>query len=135
MPVKTKTQEEIPMNVTVPYTPSRRAMIATTKTLLTNPENKKPGRNSYGNKLPRLFFRDYLIYAVLRGRDYRKACHESSLEWAVSELKYLLNAVTSVAADSGSYYAKQVARYIPQEGADLDELKGLLEEALKSIEA
>lgn len=118
------------MNTFVPFTATRKTMITTTKALLTSPDNQKPGRNHYGNKLPKLFFRDYLLYAVLRGVDYRKACHEESLGWAESELKYLRNEVTGYLGEHKRHYVNQVGRYIPEEGGDAAELLALIEAAL-----
>lgn len=63
------------MTTFTPFTQARKTLIADVKALLTDPENLCIPRNQYGNKLPRLFFKDYVVYAVLRGADWKKTSH------------------------------------------------------------
>lgn len=120
------------METFVPFTATRKAMIAATKALLTNPDNLKLDRNHYGNRIKHLFFEDYLTYAVMRGTDYRKASHPDGYGKAVSELKGVVGRLESYIKDEKSYFGKFVARYLPEENAKeaAIELKGLIEAAL-----
>lgn len=116
----------------VPFTATRKAMIAATKALLTNPDNLKLDRNCYGNRIKHLFFEDYLTYAVMRGTDYRKASHPDGYGKAASELKGIAGRLESYIKDEKSYFGKFVARYLPEENAKeaAIELKGLIDAAL-----
>jgi hypothetical protein len=133
MPVtQNKTQEETPMNTFVPFTAARKNMIITTKAMLTDPKNLKIDRNHYGNRIPHLFFQDYLVYAVMRGADFKKASHEDSLDMAKQHLKWVVDSLDSYLKDKTSYSARKAARYLPAEEGEIAaaELKALIEEAL-----
>ena len=119
------------MNEFVPFTAARKAMIINTKAMLTDPKNLKIDRNSYGNRIPHLFFQDYLVYAVIRGADFKKASTADSLDRANALLKNVCNSLDSFEKDKTSYFARTAARYLTPEGADPVELKSLIEAALE----
>lgn len=120
------------METYVPFTATRKAMIATTKGLLTNPDNLKLTRNSYGNRIKHLFFEDYLVYAVLRGTDFRKASHPDGYDKAVIELKGVANTIGNYLKDQSGYNSKSATRYLPAEEPKeaAEELKALIEAAV-----
>lgn len=120
------------METFVPFTATRKAMIAATKALLTDPDNLKLTRNSYGNRIKHLFFEDYLTYAVLRGTDFRKASHPEGYDKAIGELKSIVSTLGSYIKDDKGYHSKFATRYLPAENASeaASELKALIEAAL-----
>lgn len=63
------------MNTYTPFTITRKALVASLKSLLTDPAMRPFKDPKYGTKYPRLFLQDYAVYAVLRGADYRKTSH------------------------------------------------------------
>jgi len=125
------------METFVPFTATRKAMIVTTKGLLTNPDNLKLTRNSYGNRIKHLFFEDYLTYAVLRGTDFRKASHPEGYDKAISELKSVAATIGSYIKDEKGYHSKFATRYLPAENAKeaAVELKTLIDEAIAKAAA
>lgn len=116
----------------VPFTATRKGMIATTKALLTNPDNLKLDRNFYGNRIKHLFFDDYLTYAVMRGTDFRKASHPDGLGRAISELKSVVGRLDDYIRGVKCYSGKPASRFLPEENPleAAVELKGLIESAL-----
>lgn len=120
------------MNTFVAFTPARKNMIIATKAMLTDPKNLKIDRNLYGNRIPHLFFQDYLVYAVMRGADFKKASHEDSLDMAKQHLKWVVDSLDNYLKDKTSYFAKKASRYLPEEEGEIAaaELKGLIDEAL-----
>lgn len=120
------------MNAFIPFTAARKAMIISTKAMITDPKNLKLDRNFYGNRIPHLFFQDYLVYAVMRGADFKKASHEDSLDRAKDLLKSASNSIDSYLKDKTGYYSHTAARYLPAEDGEAaaEELKALIEAAL-----
>jgi hypothetical protein len=106
-------------------------MIIKTKAMLTDPKNLKIDRNMYGNRIPHLFFKDYLVYAIMRGADFKKASHPDSLDTAKSLLKDVCGSLDNYAKDKNGYFSRNAARYMPEEGADPEELKNLIMAALE----
>lgn len=120
------------MDTFVPFTPARKAMIATTKALITDPEHRKIVRNFYGNRIRSIFFKDYLAYAVMRGKDFRTASHEQGYDNAKSELRGVLSNLESYLKDPDSYGGKAAKRYLPaDQGVEAaTELHDLIRSAL-----
>lgn len=63
------------MNAFVEFSTTRKALIAHIKALITNPENMRPPRNEYGYRPRKIVFADYVLYAVVRGADWKKTSH------------------------------------------------------------
>jgi hypothetical protein len=115
----------------IEFTDARKAMIAHTKGLLTNPANlKREVVNEYGYRPKKLTLRDFVVYAALRGSDYRKASHPAGYDNAKNELKTVLAKITNYTPEKQpASVKKDLARFVP-EGMPLDELKASLEQAL-----
>jgi hypothetical protein len=126
------------MNTFVPFTTARKNMIIKTKAMLKDPKNLKIDRNFYGNRIPHLYFQDYLVYAVMRGADFKKASHEDSLDRAKALLKSATNSLEThlkfLKKDKTGYFSETAARYLPEEGGEAaaEELKVLIEAALEA---
>lgn len=67
--------KELSMNAAPKFTESRIAMLNMLKDRIKDPAAKNPPKDEYGNKLRLLNFDDYVIYAVIRNKDYRKTSH------------------------------------------------------------
>ena len=132
MPVTHKTQEEIPKETFVPFTAARKAMIAATKVLITDPKHREIVRNCYGNRIRSIFFKDYLAYAVMRGKDFRSASHEAGYDRAVTELRGVASDLDNYLKDQDGYYAKFAKRHLPAEQSveAATELRDLIRAAL-----
>ena len=121
------------MNAYVEFTTTRKALIAHIKALITNPENMRPPRNEYGYRARKIFFADYVLYAVARGADWRKTS-QLAAEGAPTAREALVALHDALAqhiakgkdADSVPY---RWARYIGKD-ADQHELLALLKAAL-----
>ena len=115
----------------IEFTAARKAMIAHTKGLLTDPKNlKREVVNEYGYRPKKLTLRDFVVYAALRGSDYRKASHPAGYDNAKDELKTVLAKITNYTPENQpASVKKDLARFVP-EGMPLDELKASLEQAL-----
>lgn len=114
------------MNTFIAFSTERKNMITRTKGLLTNPDNLAVQRNMYGNRIKNLFFIDYVIYAVLRGADYKKTSHMPLGDNATLALKGVLD---SFDVPNSQWLKRTVARYAENE-AEIYELKQLIEQAI-----
>lgn len=112
------------MNIFTPFTQTRKALIADVKALLTDPENLRIPRNEYGNKLPRLFFKDYVVYAVLRGADWKKTSHMEDGANAREVLQGLQPSLKAALKQAEVKVPHAWARYVKDAGvlAEIDEL-------------
>lgn len=122
------------MNVFVPFTNARKAMIVSLKGILTDPKNMKFKRNMYGNKTNDLSFRDYVIYAALRGADYRKTSHMEDGENARSILEAMLRTINNHQKSPNFGSISLIGRYCKQDCQDsVREFKELIEESLSAV--
>lgn len=119
----TSINEETPMTTYTPFSATRKAMIAHLKSRLTDRENIKLERNEYGNRIRKLFFQDYVIYAALRGADVRKTSHMPDGDNAIEELKRW----TSISKPS----KWMIDRYLVTE-ENVQEFNEIMNEALKA---
>jgi hypothetical protein len=107
------------MNAYVPFDTNRKALIADLKAMLTHPEMKPFKDKVYGTKYPRLFLKDYAVYAALRGADYRKTSHlrdqgapnaKEALESVLADLKGSLKRPEDLAKRTFAH--SSVKRYV-----------------------
>jgi hypothetical protein len=63
------------MKAYVEFSNTRKSLIAHIKALITDPENMRPPRDQYGYRAKKIFFADYVLYAVARGADWKKTSH------------------------------------------------------------
>ncbi len=107
------------MNAYVPFTTTRKALIADLKAMLTHPDMKPVKDKVYGTKYPRLFLKDYAVYAALRGADYRKTSHlrdqgapnaKEALESVLNDLRASLKAPADLY--KRNYVNSAVKRYV-----------------------
>ncbi len=121
-------KETCDMNNFIYFTDARKSMIARSKSLLTDPDNLKLERNQDGHRLRKLFFRDYVVYAILRGADFKKTSHMEDGLNAREELEGMLKAY----ANSEKHWSlKAIGRYADN-AAEMDELKALIDKVLLS---
>lgn len=119
------------MTTFAPFTQTRKALIADLKAMLTDPENLRIPRNEYGNKLPRLFFKDYVVYAVLRGADWKKTSHLEDGANALEILQGLQRSLKAALAKQEVKVPHDWARYV-KDASVLAEVEQLLATALAS---
>ena len=107
------------MNAYVPFDTTRKSLIAQLKGMLTHPEMKPFKDPKYGTKYPRLFLKDYAVYAVLRGADYRKTSHlcdqgapnaKEALEFVLADLRGSLKRPEDLT--KRTYVHSAVKRYV-----------------------
>lgn len=135
------------MNAYVPFDTTRKSLIAQLKGMLTHPEMKPFKDPKYGTKYPRLFLKDYAVYAVLRGADYRKTSHlcdqgapnaKEALESVLADLRRSLKSPEALA--KSTYMHSTVKRYVigvHSEGnpEKTDEYVGQIESLINALEA
>lgn len=63
------------MTTYVEFSSTRKNLIASIKAIITDSENMRPPRDEYGYRAPKIFFRDYVLYAAVRGADWKKTSH------------------------------------------------------------
>lgn len=107
------------MNAYVPFNSTRKDLIASLKAMLTDPEMKPYKRKDYGTKYPRLFLKDYALYAAVRGADYRKTSHlrdegapnaKEALEYVLADLRGALKKPEDLA--KRNFVHSAVKRYV-----------------------
>lgn len=108
----------------VPFTATRKALIIDLKKLVTSPV-----RNAEGVRISHLCFADYVIYAVLRGADWKKTSHLEDGANARKVLEILHFLLTNALKQATTKVPYAWTRYT-KEAADLPELESLLAEAL-----
>lgn len=121
------------MNAYVEFSNTRKNLIASIKAIITNPENMRPPRNEYGYRAKKIFFRDYVLYAVARGADWRKTSHlvADGSPNAREQLVELHDEISQNIAKgkAGESVPYRWARYVGKE-ADQIELLDLVKAAL-----
>lgn len=107
------------MNAYVPFNTTRKDLITSLKAMLTDPEMKPYKDKVYGTKYPRLFLKDYALYAAVRGADYRKTSHlrDSGAPNAKEALESVLNGLLGALKNpegqlKASYPHHPVKRYV-----------------------
>jgi hypothetical protein len=120
------------MNTFTPFTDNRKAMIKHVKAFLTNKDNLKRTLNLYGKRVHHLCFRDYVVYAVLRGADYKKTSHMQDGQNAREELLAMLKVIKDGRSWETYSTKHYIPRYCPEGAFYIDELEILLENALNT---
>jgi len=117
------------MNTFVEFPADRKAIIVHIKGLLTNPEKLRRERDENHHRIKKLFLRDYVVYAAIRGADFRKACHEEGHKAARDHMQVVLRWIDENERAPSAYYQRELSRFVP-EGVAYDELKACLELAI-----
>ncbi len=113
----------------VQFTPARKAQI---KYLRTRLMTVKPERDlKYGTKYKRLFLTDFVVYAALRGADFRKGDHTGGRE-AIAAMQQVIRHIVYWGTSTSSFGVQFRDRFLPagQTIDDLMDLKTILEESL-----
>lgn len=113
----------------VQFTPARKAQI---KYLRTRLMTVKPERDlKYGTKYKRLFLTDFVVYAALRGADFRKGDHTGGRE-AITAMQQVIRHIVYWGTSTSSFGVQFRDRFLPagQTIDDLMDLKTILEESL-----
>lgn len=113
----------------VQFTPARKAQI---KYLRTRLMTVKPERDlKYGTKYKRLFLTDFVVYAALRGADFRKGDHTGGHE-AIAAMQQVIRHIVYWGTSTSSFGVQFRDRFLPagQTIDDLMDLKTILEESL-----
>lgn len=135
------------MSAYVPFDTTRKSLIAQLKGMLTHPEMKPFKDPTYGTKYPRLFLKDYAVYAALRGSDYRKTSHlrdegapnaKEALESVLADLRGSLKRPEDLA--KRTFVHSAVKRYVigvHSEGnaEKIEEYVAQIESLISAIEA
>lgn len=114
----------------VQFTPARKAQI---KYLRTRLMTVKPERDvKYGTKYKRLFLTDFVVYAALRGADFRKGDHDAGGRGAIAAMQQVIRHIEHWGTSTNSFGVQFRDRFLPagQTIDDLMDLKTILEESL-----